>query len=76
MFKLTTLLLGRGAALAFPSVSRVIRPVLVETAVARMALLDEARRVRSEQLETMEDIAAGARVRCFDMLTNKQRLPR
>ena len=68
MIHLTSFLLGAAAALTFPSVSRVLRPVLVEAAVAGMALFDETRRVIAEQLETMEDIAAEARARREDAL--------
>ena len=43
MIHLTSFLLGVGAALVVPSVSRVIRPMLVEAAVAGMDLFDQAR---------------------------------
>ena len=63
MIQLTSFLLGVGAAIALPAVSRVIRPVLIEAAVAGMALVEEARRVAAEQMETLEDIAAEAKAR-------------
>ncbi len=63
MIQVTSFLLGIGAAWALPAVSRVLRPVLVEAAVAGMALFDETRRVVAEQMETLEDIAAEARAR-------------
>jgi hypothetical protein len=72
MIQLTSFLLGVGTALALPGLSRVVRPVLVEAAVAGMALFDETRRVIAEQLEAVEDIAAEARARREDavMATN------
>jgi hypothetical protein len=63
MIQLTSFLLGVGAALALPQLGRVIRPILVEAAVAGMALFEGARRTAAEQLETLEDIAAEARAR-------------
>jgi len=63
MIQLTSFLLGVGAAVALPVLSRVVRPVLVEAAVAGMALFDETRRVIAEQIETIEDIAAEAKAR-------------
>ena len=63
MIQLTSFLVGLGVAWALPAVSRVIRPVLVEAAVAGMALFEETRRAVAEQMETIEDIAAEARAR-------------
>ena len=63
MIQLTSFLLGVGAAVALPALSRVIRPVLVEAAVAGMALFEETRRAVAEQLESLEDLAAEARAR-------------
>jgi hypothetical protein len=48
MIQLTSFLLGVGAAVALPVLSRVIRPVLVEAAVAGMALFEETRRAVAE----------------------------
>lgn len=56
-------LLGLGAAVALPAIARVFRPVAVELAAAGMALYEEAVRVASEQVETMEDIVAEARAK-------------
>ncbi len=56
-------LLGLGAAVALPAIARVFRPVAVELAAAGMALFDEAVRVASEQVETIEDIVAEARAK-------------
>jgi hypothetical protein len=66
MIQVTSFLLGIGVAWALPAVSRVVRPVLVEAAVAGMALFDETRRAVAEQMETIEDIAAEARARRDD----------
>ena len=63
MVQITSFLLGVGAACALPALARVIRPVIVEAAVAGMALFEEGRRVVAEQIETIEDIAAEARAR-------------
>ena len=63
MIQLTSFLLGVGAAVALPALSRVIRPVLVEAAVAGMALFEETRRAVAEQIESFEDLAAEARAR-------------
>jgi hypothetical protein len=68
MIHLTSFLLGIGAAFALPALSRVARPVLVEAAVAGMALFDETRRVVAEQMESIEDLAAEARARREDAL--------
>jgi hypothetical protein len=56
-------LLGLGAAVILPAIARVIRPVAVELAAAGMALYDEAVRVASERMETIEDIVAEARAK-------------
>jgi hypothetical protein len=61
-------LLGAGAALVFPLFSRVLRPLVVEAAVAGMGLLDEGRRMLAEQMEVLEDIAAEARARREEVL--------
>ena len=63
MIHLTSFLLGVGATIALPGLSRVIRPMLVEAAVAGMALFDETRRAIAEQMESLEDFAAEARAR-------------
>lgn len=56
-------LLGLGAAWLAPTLARVIRPLAVEATAAGMGLLQDARRIAAEQLETLEDIAAEARAR-------------
>ena len=56
-------LLGVGAALLAPTLVRVLRPLAVEATAAGMGLLEDARRIAAEQLETLEDIAAEARAR-------------
>jgi len=56
-------LLGVGAALLAPTLVRVFRPLAVEATAAGMGLLEDARRIAAEQLETLEDIAAEARAR-------------
>jgi hypothetical protein len=64
---LTSFLLGLGTAWMFPLVGRILRPVAVQSAVAGMAIFDEARRAIAEQVETLEDIAAEARARREEM---------
>jgi hypothetical protein len=56
-------LLGIGAAWLAPTLVRVLRPLAIEATAASMGLLEDARRVAAEQLETLEDIAAEARAR-------------
>ena len=56
-------LLGLGTAWVLPVLSRVVRPLAVEAAAAGMGMVDEARRLIAEQVETLEDIAAEARAR-------------
>jgi hypothetical protein len=56
-------LLGVGAAWLAPTLARVLRPLAVEATAASMGLLEDARRIAAEQLETLEDIAAEARAR-------------
>jgi hypothetical protein len=75
MIQVTSFLLGIGVAWAFPTVSRVIRPVLVEAAVAGMALFEETRRAVAEQMETIEDIAAEARARREEALVTSNGHP-
>jgi hypothetical protein len=56
-------LLGIGTAWLAPTLVRVLRPLAVEATAAGMGLLEDARRIAAEQLETLEDIAAEARAR-------------
>ena len=65
----TSFLLGLGAAWLAPMIARVFRPVAVEATAAGLGLLEDARRVLAEQLETLEDIAAEARARREQMVT-------
>jgi hypothetical protein len=65
----TSFLLGVGAAWLAPMIARVFRPVAVEATAAGLGLLEDARRVLAEQLETLEDIAAEARARREQMVT-------
>ena len=56
-------LLGLGAAIALPAISRVFRPVAVELTAAGMAVYEEAVRVASEKMEIIEDVVAEARAK-------------
>jgi hypothetical protein len=62
-------LLGLSAAWLAPTLARVLRPLAVEATAAGMGLLQDARRIAAEQLETLEDIAAEARARREAILT-------
>jgi hypothetical protein len=55
--------LGLAAASVIPALSRVFRPFAVEAAAAGMGMLEDARRFAAEQIETLEDIVAEAKVR-------------
>ena len=55
--------LGLAAASVIPALSRVFRPFAVEAAAAGMGMLEDARRFAAEQIETIEDIVAEAKVR-------------
>jgi hypothetical protein len=55
--------LGIAAAALVPLLSRVARPLAVETAAAGMAMVDGAQRLFAEQVETLEDLWAEARAR-------------
>jgi Protein of unknown function (DUF5132) len=59
----TSFILGLGSAWMFPLFGRILRPLVVQSTVAGMAVFDEARRAIAEQMETLEDIAAEARAR-------------
>jgi hypothetical protein len=60
--------LGLGVAMVAPLISRVLRPLAVEAAVAGMGILEEGRRLLAEQVETLEDIVAEARARRDEVL--------
>jgi uncharacterized protein DUF5132 len=62
--------LGVGAAIVMPLLTRVLRPLAVEAAVASMGLFDEGRRIAAEQFETLEDIVAEARARREELLAD------
>ena len=55
--------LGVAVASLAPLLSRVFRPLAVEAAAAGMGIFEDARRIFAEQIETVEDILAEARVR-------------
>jgi Protein of unknown function (DUF5132) len=61
--------LGLGAAMIVPLITRVLRPLAVEAAVAGMGLIEEGRRLAAEQLETFEDIVAEARARREELVS-------
>ena len=62
-FSPLSFLLGLGTAYILPVVSRSFRSIAVEATAMGMGMLDDARRLMAEQLETLEDIAAEARAR-------------
>ena len=53
-----------------PMIARVARPVAIEATAAGLGLLEDARRVVAEQMETIEDIAAEARARRQELLAS------
>src|SRR5262245_7967040 len=68
-FDSTSFFLGLGAAVALPLFTKVFRPLAVQATAAGMEMLEEARRVVAEQMEVMEDIAAEARAKREEALT-------
>src|ERR1700756_5102975 len=62
-FSPLSFVLGLAAASLVPVISRVFRPLAVEAAAAGMGMLEDARRIVAEQMETLEDIVAEARAR-------------
>jgi hypothetical protein len=68
-FHALSFLLGLGAAAAMPVLTRVFRPAAVQLLVAGMGAIDEVRRVVAEQVELIEDIAAEARAKREESLT-------
>jgi hypothetical protein len=66
----TSFLLGLGAAWLAPMIARVARPVAVEATAAGIGLIEDARRILAEQMETIEDIAAEARARREELLAS------
>src|SRR5215813_14270624 len=53
-FSPLSFLLGVGAAYAFPSVSKNIRPIVIEAAATAIGWMEGLRRVTAEQLEDLE----------------------
>jgi hypothetical protein len=68
-FHPVSFLLGLGAAAALPLLTKVARPLAVQLTVAGMELFEDARRVLAEQMEALEDIAAEARARRDESLS-------
>ena len=62
-FSPLSFVLGLAAASLVPLATRVFRPLAVEATAAGMGMLEDARRVVAEQMETLEDIVAEARAR-------------
>jgi hypothetical protein len=62
-FSPLSFVLGIAAASLAPLISRVFRPLAVEATAAGMGMLEDARRIVAEQMETLEDIVAEARAR-------------
>ena len=62
-FSPLSFVLGLAAASLVPVISRVFRPLAVEAAAAGMGMMEDARRIVAEQMETLEDIVAEARAR-------------
>ncbi len=62
-FSPLSFVLGLAAASLVPMLSRVFRPLAVEMAAAGMGMVEDARRILAEQVETVEDIVAEARAR-------------
>ena len=62
-FSPLSFVLGIAAASLVPVISRVFRPLAVEATAAGLGVLEDARRIVAEQMETFEDIVAEARAR-------------
>jgi hypothetical protein len=62
-FSPLSFVLGIAAASLVPVISRVFRPFAIEATAAGMGMLEDARRIVAEQMETLEDIVAEARAR-------------
>jgi hypothetical protein len=62
-FSPLSFVLGVAVASVIPVASRVFRPLAVEVTAAGMGMIEDARRIIAEQMETLEDIAAEARAR-------------
>jgi hypothetical protein len=66
-FSPLSFVLGVAVASVIPVASRVFRPLAVEVTSAGMGMIEDARRIIAEQMETLEDIAAEARARREDL---------
>ena len=62
-FSPLSFVLGLAAASVVPVMARVFRPFAVEATAAGLGMLEDARRVVAEQMESFEDILAEARAR-------------
>lgn len=62
-FSPLSFVLGLAAASLVPVISRVFRPFAVEATAAGMGMLEDARRIVTEQMESLEDLVAEARAR-------------
>jgi hypothetical protein len=62
-FSPVSFVLGIAAASVAPAIARVFRPFAVEAAAAGMGMMEDARRIVAERLESLEDIVAEARAR-------------
>ncbi|TMQ22049.1 MAG: DUF5132 domain-containing protein [Candidatus Rokuibacteriota bacterium] len=62
-FSPLSFVLGLAAASLVPLISRVFRPFAVEATAAGLGMLEDARRIVAEKVETLEDIVAEARAR-------------
>jgi uncharacterized protein DUF5132 len=62
-FSPISFVLGLAAASFVPLIARVFRPLAVEATAAGMGMVEDARRIVAEQMETLEDIMAEARAR-------------
>jgi hypothetical protein len=56
-------LLGLGAGVVLPVISRGFRPLAVEATAFGLGFIEDARRIVAEQMENLEDIAAEGRAR-------------
>ena len=61
-FSPLSFVLGLAAASLVPLISRVFRPFAVEATAAGLGMLEDARRIVAEKVETLEDIVAEAAV--------------
>ena len=62
-FSPLSFVLGVAVASLAPVITRVFRPLAVEATAAGIGMLEDARRIVAEQMETLEDIVAEARAR-------------